>query len=382
MRSGSFSRLTARAWAGIARSRSASRHLLPAACVLALLLNGCGTLDEGLSATRTAVSAIPTATLTPSGDLLRINGEIVRAVLIPNPSQSVLYALTDTDLYHYHRGLWEPTGAGNTGSKLLVDPTNPERILRGDHPSCSATATPDTIRFEVSEDGGLRWRVHHQGLNVRPLLFDGALPKVVYGSDCGLAISSSAGVRWERHKPFEGYDVVALAATGERLYVMGVSRHGISQLRSIDVSDPDAPVVSKPLLEVSGVATLDAEGGRIVVGAVDAVHISDDAGATWAKTRIGLEQITFPPTVVPERGPGGGPVDDRGIQVIHIQPGNIHRVYAGTPHGLYISQDDGVSWVRYSQIPVDASVIDIQFALDGADLYITTTKGVVVVPAP
>lgn len=381
MRVGAFSRLSKRPRTESARGASA----LPrpyALLLVVIVLTACGILDDDLAATRTVISGSPTSTHTPSGDLLFIGADRVRSVLIPDPSQGAVYALTADALYHYERGNWEPTGAGNDGRHLLVDPDDPDRILRGDRPACGASTPGDPIRFDISQDGGRRWRVLYQGANIRPMLFDASRPNIVYGSDCGLAISTSRGVLWERHQVFDGFDLISMAATQERLYVIGVSKRGISQLRSIDVTDPDRPIVGEPLLEIAGEATLDAQGGRIVVGAVDAIHISDDTGVTWAKSRIGLEAVTGPPTIVPERAPDIVMSDDYGIHVVRIQPGNIHRMYAGTPHGLYISQDDGVTWVRYSQIDVDASVIDIQFGLGGADLYITTTGGVVVVPAP
>jgi hypothetical protein len=348
-----------------------------------LMVGGCGFIDDDVAATRTVVSASPSPTLTPAGDRLFIDDEIVRAVFIPDPLRGALYALTDTDLYALVQGRWVPTGAGNDGRKLLVDPSDPDRLLRGDRPVCGAAATGDAaIPLEISEDGGHTWRVIARGRNIRPLLFDDNLPSVVFGSDCGLAISSDGGETWRRVRPMPGYDLSALAVDGERLIVLGTSRDGHSQVRWLDVTDPEAPIVSDPILELPGKATLDARGGRIIVGALDAVHISDDAGLNWATSRIGLEGVTAEATVQPERGPGVAEAEKYGIRAIRIEPHNIHRIYAGTPSGLFISQDDGVIWVRYTQVSVEASVIDIQFGLNDADLYITTTDGVVVVPSP
>ena len=71
-----------------------------------------------------------------------------------------------------------------------------------------------------------------------------------------------------------------------------------------------------------------------------------------------------------------------GVHVIRIGITDKQRIYAGTSHGLYISQDGGSTWVRYDEVALDAVVTDIQFALDGADLFVTTDAGVLSVPNP
>jgi hypothetical protein len=369
------------------RVRAVRRHrrrggLLGVSCVLlGMLLVGCAFVDEDVAATRTTVSTIPSPTLTPSGDVLFIQDERVRSVLIPDPARGALYALTDSDLFVLRQGRWMPTEAGNDGRKYIVDPIDQDRLLRGDRPVCGATDGSEFV-MELSEDGGQTWRRVPSGRNIRPLLFDDDLPSVVYGTDCGLAVSSDGGATWRRYQPMPGYDLAAMSVAGERLYILGTSTEGNSQVRWVDMTAPDDPIVSEPILELPGKATLDARAGRIVVGALDAVHISDDAGLNWATSRIGLEGVTAEATVQPERGPGAAESEKYGIRAIRIEPHNIHRIYAGTPHGLFISQDDGVIWVRYTQVSVEARVLDIQFGLSDADLYVTTTDGVVVVPSP
>jgi hypothetical protein len=54
----------------------------------------------------------------------------------------------------------------------------------------------------------------------------------------------------------------------------------------------------------------------------------------------------------------------------------------GSSRGVYISQDDGATWVLYDEIPTDEPIVDLQFGSAGADLYVTTPSGVRVVPAP
>jgi hypothetical protein len=350
--------------------------------VTGLLLAGCSEIDENVAATRTIVSASHSATYTPSGDLLQIDGETVLSVLIPDPAQGALYALTANNLFVLQQGRWVATRTKIDGRKVIVDPRNADRLLRGDRPSCGSGSSDAAIPLEVSEDGGRTWRELVHGRNIRPIEFDRNLPEVVYGTDCGLAISADGGRTWMRVQPMQGFDLASLAATGELLYVLGTSVEGISQVRSINVTAPLDPIISDPLLEIPGKATLDARGGRIVVGAVDAIYISDDAGVTWATSRIGLEGVTSEPTVQPARPPGAAHAVQFGISVIRIEPHNIHRIFAGTAHGLFVSLDDGVTWVRYTQVPIEARVTDIQFGLNDADLFVTTTDGVIVVPSP
>ncbi|HAX24177.1 MAG TPA: hypothetical protein DCX80_03965, partial [Chloroflexi bacterium] len=63
-------------------------------------------------------------------------------------------------------------------------------------------------------------------------------------------------------------------------------------------------------------------------------------------------------------------------------PSKIKRLYAGTAAGLIVSQDDGLTWVRYDGVSATAIVTEIQFGLANADLYVTTDPGVIMVPAP
>ena len=179
----------------------------------------------------------------------------------------------------------------------------------------------------------------------------------------------------------EDFPIADVAFAGEQLLVLGTSRDGVSRLRAVDVTDPARPLEGDMLLEIPGHATLDARGDRIVVGGVQSVHVSDDGGATWSSSRFGLEAVTSSTAPAPGRA-AGAEQDGIGVHTVRIGITDKQRIYAGTSHGLYISQDGGATWDRYDEIALDAVVTDIQFALDGADLFVTTHKGVVSVPNP
>ncbi len=179
----------------------------------------------------------------------------------------------------------------------------------------------------------------------------------------------------------DDFPLVDIAFAGERLLVLGTSRDGVSRLRTVDITDPAKPLLGELLLEIPGHAALDAHEDRIVVGGVQSVHVSDDGGATWSSSRFGLESVTSSSAPLPGRATTADQ-DAIGVHVLRIGITDKQRLYAGTSHGLYISQDGGATWVRYDEIALDAVVTDIQFALDGADIFVTTDAGVMSVPNP
>jgi photosystem II stability/assembly factor-like uncharacterized protein len=353
------------------------------ALCLALTLAGC--VRGGNGSPRPSSSASPTNTSTPSGDALRVDGALVQRVLIPDPAGGPVYYLTDQALYTREHGVWSATGALNDGRAWLVDPRDPERLLRGDHPACRPlTGAKTRDLLQISEDGGLTWVTLPAGENVRPLAFDPSLADTIYGSDCSLTVSTDAGQTWDHLPLMVGFEVVALEFVGQQLLALGVSPEGKARLRRIDLSDPLVPVPRETLLELSGWACLAADQDRIVVGGRHSVHVSDDGGATWTSSRVGLEDVTDAQEDLPTRAANApdSETSNLGVLSVALDPGGKQLVFAGTAGGLFISQDGGVSWDRYKEVGEHARVTNIQFALGGADLYVTTQYGIVVVPNP
>lgn len=334
------------------------------------------------TATAPAAPAAPTSTETPTGDLLLIDGEPVRRVLIADPAQGPVYDLTDEWLFVRIGGRWVRTATRNDGRHIVVDPTLPESLFRGDHPPCHRVGQVADIAFEVSDDGGMTWSIRAGGVNVRPLLVSTDLPDTIYGSDCRLALTSDAGVTWTRLDLMPGFAVVDLALDGTRLYVLGVAHDDQAQVRTVDLSDPLAPVPGGVVLGAVGLRSIDAAQGRVVAGGVFGVYVSDDGGATWAISRTGLENVTRADAQAQRFATAVTPWGEIGVLTVEVDPRDSHRIFAGASSGLYVSQDDGATWVRYDEAPTDEPITEIQFALGGADLYITTSSGVIVAPSP
>ena len=350
----------------------------------ALLIGSCQASQDRF-ATETAqarTTAVETATHTPSGDLLRIDGDPVLRVFIAALDGPARYAVTAQRLYRNEGGDWIATEAAADVRTILVDPSLPERLFRGNHPPCSDQIDEEPITFSKSTDGGNTWRAIPAGDNIQPLAIDPALGNVIYGSDCGLAISSDAGETWRDYYRSRGHTVVDAVVVGERLLVLETSVSGRGRVRSINVTVPEDPELVDVLIETGVVFDLDARPERFVIGGIEGVAVSVDSGETWTTSRNGLEDVTvesaasLPPLEEGDIAPAAG------VLTVRLDPSRSQRIFAGTVRGLYISQDAGLTWDVYSQVAFDARIVDIQFASGGNDIYVTTPEGVLVVPNP
>ena len=124
-------------------------RLLLVLVVFALLMAGC---RFGPEPTVTPPrSASPTGTLTPAGDVLRINGVPVRRLVIPSADIGPLYALAGDTLFHMEKEEWAPIGNDRFTRRYLVDPEDLERVFRGRHRVCGASPPEPDVPMEVSE---------------------------------------------------------------------------------------------------------------------------------------------------------------------------------------------------------------------------------------
>lgn len=352
-----------------------------------MTLVGCRASNDRF-ATETAQAIVTphlTPTNTPAGELLLIDTDPVHAVFIPTVDGPARYALTEDWLYRLDSNEWILTETRADSRSILVDPARPERLFRGNHPPCSAEeegSEIEPITFSKSTDGGNSWRAVPGGDNILPLVIDPTLGDVIYGSDCGLAISTDAGESWRAYYRSRGHTVIDAVVVGERLLVLEVSLTGWGRLRAINVTVPEDPELDTVLLETRNAFSLDANQERIIVAGIEGVEISVDNGSTWTKSRSGLEDVTVETVADLSPAVAGEQLPRFGVLSARLDPTNPQRIFAGTVGGLFISQDSGLTWDPYLPVPLDTRVLDTQFASGGGDVYVTSPGGVLIVPNP
>ncbi len=385
------------------RFRRARRSLLLALAVLLLLplLAACGDGSGPASPARATSTPLPL-----SGDTLMIDGAEVRRVLVPDPAAGPAYAVTDAWLYINRGNGWQRTETTADDRWLLADAADRERIFRGDHAPCTddsaittttnATPASTTTRkppLSRSNDGGDTWVDLPQGAGVQPLAIDPTIPNVLYGTTCQLVITENAGGRWVSIDVPNDPPIVTLLIERERLLQLERAADGYSQLREVDVTLPSEPLLGDVLLELADATCLDAHAQRVIVGGGDQVYISDDGGRSWARSTVEPEPLATPTSASGEDDGNpattaiASPETTRALQpmqvlALRIDIANPHRIYAGTSEGLYLSQDDGATWVRYNEVPSTFAIRQIDIAAGGADLYLTSDTNVLIVTAP
>ncbi len=374
------------------------RLTIPAAILLLLLLAACGkstttavpagstSPTSGIAsspAVTATASATPNPTASPSGTAaavsLMLGDQRARSVVVPDVTKSAQYGTSGDTLFRNANGIWSEVGQWDTVSSLVADPTNPSVLYSGGHPGC-AVGGP-AIPLRKSSDGGETWQTLLTGQDIRPLIVDPRNPQVIYGERCSLAISTNGGQTWTDYQMTPSFDVSAISLSGTRLYLLITSEGGTSRIRPVDVSDPEHPQVGTDLREFWGGGTVIASSQRIVIGEPHGIDISTDGGASWSFSRAGLETVTVSVNALSQPIPNAELSRKFGIYALAVDPAQAAHLFAGTIRGLYTSHDGGQHWERVPEID-EVQVNDLQFAENGAILYITTDNGVMTLTNP
>lgn len=316
----------------------------------------------------------------PSGSFLQIDGAMVRQVVLWDDELPAEFAATRFTLYHRTDARsWSRVGSLPAEGRVIADPSDPEMLYLGDHPPCLRESEP--IPFHRSFDGGQTWEELPDAANIRPIMVLPEDPDTIIGSRCGLAISRDRGETWERHLPDSEFDLTRLTATQVGLYGIFTSQDQHSYLRRIDLEDPDSPEFQEPIINFWGRGAVHATQERILVGEPSGVHLTDDGGTTWNFTREGLEDVVTTVNPLEEPIPDAELEAGIGIFALLPDPEDSARIFLGTIRGLYLSEDSGQTWGKIQEVG-DYEIIQLNFALGDAVLYVTTTDGVIILHNP
>ncbi len=206
---------------------------------------------------------------------------------------------------HPTRGVWQPGLGGLAAHRVLVDPTNADRMW------CAISA----VGVFRSDDGGATWASKNQGVDITTP--DEHLADVGYCVHCIVADPDEPDRIWRQdHR--------------------GVYRttNGGDSWQHIEQGLPASfgfPVVLDPATRNVFVVPLESDEHRLPPGGRLRVYRSTDGGDTWAPSGTGMPEDPVYATVL------RGAMDTDGLQ-----PGGI---YLGTTGGaVHYSRDGGDGW--------------------------------------
>ncbi|AEA60168.1 WD40/YVTN/BNR-like repeat-containing protein [Burkholderia gladioli] len=263
-------------------------------------------------------------------------------VLVATAGQGILRSNDNGGTWH-RLGLKEPIEFDGIVRALAVDPANPARIYAGaDAGLC------------ISDDGGAHWHRPDNLLNgqtVWSIAVDPVRPNVLYAgtgapSRAFIYKSTDAGLSWTKLPPdipefCDGVNRPRLLticidpARSDDVW-FGVEEGGA--WRSRDAGETwtriDGPATAIRNSDIHGIHVLPAFDGQpktVIVLTVNAVHVSEDDGATWdAKlSRDRFDGLYYTRAVVQLPKPGG----DLLLAVGDGTPGSRTRIYRSTDRG-------------------------------------------------
>ena len=261
------------------------------------------------------------------------------------------------------KAAWVPVGPfGGDARALAADPRNPDRLYAG-------TATG---QIYVSSEGGRSWN-RIATLNapsnwvVDNLAVDPSTPEVVYagmwslGSGGGGVFKSvDSGRTWAMLEGIQGQSIRALAVAPSRPQTLVVGTlEGV--FRSDDAGANwrrISPQGHAEIHSVESVAIDPTNPDIIYAGTWHLAWKTTDGGAKWFSIRKGM-------------------IDDSDVFSIAIDPTRPSTIYATACSGIYRSDDAGAQWRKIQGIPTSSRRTHT-LVLDPRDtntLYAGTTEG-------
>jgi photosystem II stability/assembly factor-like uncharacterized protein len=306
---------------------------------------------------------------------------------------------------------------------LAVDPNSPSRIFAS---ACSGIYRSDSAGAEWRKISGIPY-TSRRTLALRQ---DPRSPSDLYaGTTEGLWVSHDGGESWHRTTAAD-WVINAITIVSERegargneaphrRIVVGAEQQGI--LISDDSGEhlrrSNAGFVHQRIASIASGAAGSRSVAILMADWDEPAQISDDGGHTWKSmgnnaAAMGLSQIVATPDGWRATLAGGGlarfnrgadewvrqgsvlevpaaknepaaaaantatPVRDFNAKVQELAFGDTDW-WAATAEGLFVSEDEGVTWAKVSIGPSDLPVRSVQASADGKKVWIASSGGVV-----
>lgn len=302
----------------------------------------------------TLTAAAPVVMVHQSGpEVLTIDGDTVVRIAESTPDATVQVVAGADGVYRREvGGDWRRTGESPAAGRIVFAAGNPDLALNGDHAPClrGGESTP----LSRTEDGGATWTAVEGVADIRPLAI-WSETGVALGSSCGgFMLSTDSGLTWSGFDAAEqGFEITAFAVVadgsgseGATVLFGETSEGGSSRLRTLDLADPTAPIVSEGLRDYYGLGALAGSGDTLVLAAIDGVWISQDAGLTWERNANGLDDVVVEEDPAQGGLPADVAIDEVGLFSIAFVPGTVDGLVVGTAIGVFRTDATASAWSR------------------------------------
>ncbi len=319
-----------------------------------------------------------TASMSAVGPIV-VEDDTANRIVSSHPGEASVAVAGDTGLYSYVNDEWTKVAPAPPAGQIVSSGGDEPILLAGDHAPCLRGGA--SFDLHRSEDAGMTWELVPGVTDFRPLAIWPEEGVALASSCVGIQVSLDGGLAWSPIPGIElGWEITSFAevpqsdGSGPHVLVGLTGEGGTSYLRSIDFTDPAAPVVSDDLRMYFATGGLAGIDDTYLLAVMDGVWKSTDRGVTWERSRDGLEDVTLERDPLVDGLPLDMPPNVYGLFAAALVPGESMDVYVGSTDGLYGWSLEGDEWSSIGG--TSGQVNDIVVSGDGGLVVYETDEGV------